>query len=1660
MADWASSRGAGAADASSSPVNGMGTRGGESLEREALQSPSSSVSSAPPSCARSSSGCSTPAASVSPLSARPADTHEGGLRGGDGERKPSRGERVKGSATSVSTETVSTGSSYASCVSSSSPSPGGSDPSSPTSPSPQPSSASAGTRPPSPSSGGGGGESAAGAAAAHVQPAKRRSSLSPSCEGVASFLSVFFAPCPSSRQALSLLLQLLSLREIVTGLLPASPLLLAPVAEVFRSLHRRAPPRRVRPALFDWSAHLRKSHAEATSMRASSSPASPPPSETPTVVFCTPRSAGLLPLSRLTLSPQHLSLLPRDSLLNLLAPPAGDRGECISLVLGRGKRRKIQPFGHEGSHAQRGACACSASGRDRQRTRVSSTRCACPVGSADALAAEASLWEIDFSCFSVRHWKRLGEEGDDAAAVSGGLLSPQQDPEGGDRHRGAQKPAAAGYSCASGDAARSGGGEPRPCEGLQASRGGDLDGEGEETGRGSPSGARRSLAEDAKKKRAEGGRDEAGFLSRFAATGKLRGLRISSSEVNMHAVKVLREAITREGSQRGREGSPQRGSPGFIASASPSTCSPAASVAAPSRAASTSRGIAAFSLHHCGVSMGGFHALCVSVLPLFGASLRELSVVNCRLAAADMSALSLALVRLPSVEVLDLADNLLRDEGAITLLLALISSHRLFSFENERARSAEPAAREDAADEAEASSAARDGGEARRQSRAAAAPLSEEALPVQAAAASPGSAAGCELFPGGRFSQVSSPSPPAPAGLRSLNLSGNEIEGERLFRVLLKAYVGACAADLEVLDLANNRLDGDVVLCLRDAMAQRKRGRQLFQAQQQQTRDVQAATQVEALVAERDSTKDLDGGDFPPPEPRGRAAREAENGEGACGGLARSFPVKCRESASEREADAWAGAVVDLRENFCGCERSSSGEALGSHARKPVGCLGVVDNTLLSCGERRRPSKRLHGKQTGGESAAPSPPADESDAATARGVPREVSDHGGGNQRAERAQPGAETQALPPAVWRCGFLIDVCDCRLREKARQEEAARRCPWVGRRREKSLKEYFAAWGTVQREQFRALLAADAVFTSAVIEECAEDDEACDPCAGAAPQESASPEPETGAEEKELVAQGELQLLEYGEAPLRRGDREGPLAVGGEAEEEKRRARSEEGGRPLSAELTRCAAGLPRPPAEAPAEGGEEAAVCLVPDYASDGLAASSDASEDAEGGERSRYAGPRPASRPSSPCLAPPSPFSAFSSASRVPLVAARSVSWSREDAARSQDLHGKHAEAGSDADAADEAGAGGVAMGRYASSSSVCSEQRAGERSSWTTRGEGDEEGYSSSEASDPEGERGYEEDEEEEEDGDERCFLFRGRNQGPPASVLLRKKFKRLQRQLARSAGDEDDPRLSPRTRLLRRLIDGERRRGAESTAEGVAESSDCAETDGGSDEDDTARVAARGGMKRRHGRHAEAESESEATELRGKSVKRRDCGGDAATDSEGERLLRGHSKAGRAEEEKGDDADAATRRPLTLASGDAADELAPMGARKRQKKATDDDAGYEAEHCREAPREASGTRRGPAAAGAPSTRGVASRSVAEEEDEDESYKEDEEDTDEDESSESSERSDGEEDEAVDAEELAELLMEATAAAQEATSSASTRGTRGRDDGGRRDRRR
>ncbi|CBZ55117.1 putative leucine rich repeat protein [Neospora caninum Liverpool] len=1501
-----------------------------------------------------------------------------------------KGERARESGVSVSTtETMSTASpSYSSLSSASShEASSSSDPSSPSTPSLQ-LAAPAAVSPPSPAS-----------ARSRSGRAPHQTSAALCAEGV-SFFALFLSPSFSATDLLCLLLRFLSLHDILDRLLPAARVF--PLAVAFRAVHRRRPPERLRPVPVDWALPLREGDSHAPPPRLSAAtPASPP--DTPSVTFYTPPSSRRANLYRLTLTPQHLSLLHRPSLPLLLSRYGGLRQDARSAESPSLQEGATETETLGGGHLTPSICFAQPDAASAETPHTS-------AGLAAGL--EARGWEIDLACFSLQHWKFLRAHAPQGVGAS--QPSPRVDELG---KRRSEKEASRGASLlmtsrrnVSAEEAQE---DPelklRVCEAAAegpvqtqrsrtaerqrpdaaAGRGRSHAGKkGEDIGRTSAPGLEGegdSIPRGGEERRTE-------FLPLLAAAGELSALRISASEINLHAVKVVRdtvglavEALEQVGG-RSPQSSQAEGTketslgdrclsssltaapaspPGTVQARASSSRAEEGERSRPVRAplgpvsAAPSEVFAAFSLHLCGVSVSAFRSLCVSVLPLLGARLRRLSLTNCRLEALDMSSLSLALPLLPRLESLDLSDNLLRDAGAMQVLLSLIGAHRVFAF-HATAVSRETPGRGTPAPP-------RDQQLADRRERH----FQDEGQPEEDGDSPddirerprPSFSRGRVLTrrplvppegPGKRFEErsaarlVSLASPASsphsassravagcPGGLLSLNLSGNDIEGVPLFRALLKSYVGRHAPNLEVLDLSNNKLDGETVILLRAAVARRKADAAYTRAwepreddaglsvdfcEQGEGRGPRAAGEGEKGVhglepetgdrearsagettslaassgafvregstcgrcdgsAESERRREAGRGEagalsssgslsvLEREEDAGEETEQARKGGGENGGFLaarkdthankrRRSEEASREPISRKrrpgiEAECWQGLVVDLRENFCRCVNSSSGETLESHARRPVGCLGVIDNTLFARERRRRGRRRREANQ-GGET--------------------------------ELRLTKAETKN---SGWQCGFLLDICDCHLRER-RQDERHDSPPAHAPR---TLESYFSSWAQSEREQFLRLLGSDASFAADVFASGAvQGPEKAEEASDEGPDEVEARRPTAAGDEAEILPadgghSGASACVPRARAPspLRRAasplptDRGSPLflslspmsppdqesgeAAGFFSVERPGTARSAARGNEADAGVAAFASPslrfFPRPARQRACEIDlpRSAAACGGPgqlSHSDEGTFTVFAPPESPEG--LSGRVSPRrgPGRSPSSRCREAPNLFLSgrvggdettdsldgdSETASHIPCLGregvvspAASYSVGNGDAspraATSVSVSVPSSPVHSDLFSLPSSSSSALARptlllstapapaGNWPESKAWCGEnlvegssgrrdslQTAEDRESWIGRCDA-----SSYESSDESGcLRGCEEeDEEEEEDGDGRCFLFRGRACGPPVSVLLRKRLKHCQKRVSDS---RREPSLSPRTRLRARLL-------------------------------------------------------------------------------------------------------------------------------------------------------------------------------------------------------------------------------------------------------------
>ncbi|RQX72533.1 leucine rich repeat-containing protein [Toxoplasma gondii CAST] len=1406
---------------------------------------------------------------------------------------------------------------------------------------------------------------------------------------------------PSGQDLLCLLLQFLSLHDILDRLLPAARLL--PVATAFRTLHRLAPPKRLRPAFVQWALPGHESPGESPPRQLSPSSSSSLPSfpENPSVTFYTPPSSrDVGRLCRLTLTPQHLSLVHQPSLSLLLSCRATEESRGAAARIADGRRG--EETNEDAKAESRGGGASMRAFRNSEDHRCSANRTHANVVLSPHL--ESGGWEIELACFSVQHWKHLraskdlGDspvlpsagrgQGSETEGSRGDSLSTQRS------HAAAAAPAKdpevkPHASEAVEGPERTTGRDMEERQGRDAERQFDCD---REAGLGLGGAGDRREAEERRE-----------CFPLLACSGALSALRISASEVNRHAVKVLREtvmlalaALARDSERNTPKESQKEKSPGDRSlsalagrPASPHTIGVLSSSTTESPCLclrtdapldipspfSSDAIFAAVSLHHCGVSAAGFHSLCVSVLPLLGSRLLRLSLTNCRLVAADMSSLSLALLRLPRLEFLDLSDNLLQDSGAVQVLLALVSSHRLFS--QAAPDSPEPEGRDERTapgqqslasperhhaegeDQNETSGDDSDEGGDRGETTASLLPGGRLKGPLHAPQ-SPGRR-GSARPAADLSSHTSAPeSPPRSqrrardtAGLLSLNLSGNDIEGGPLFRAVLKAYVERHAPNLEVLDLSNNTIDGETVLLLRAAVAHRRAAaaaRCALRTQQtselaeafsgplsrggaegtnavgaerkhaQVRRDRETVSQSAASARKGVTRCSRDGrpeaerprethygktcrlssplfsrleGERAGEEERQEEAergKEGERGEEAklnrkkgeekgvvwAGGKAaqgckrrRSQEVvsrvsqtawKKRRTAPEgEEEEAWRGLVIDLRENFCRCVNSSSGETQESHARRPVGCLGVIDNTLLPRQKWRRSRREQPGSPLGKEL----------------------------KQR---------TDCTPD--WQCGFLLDVCDCHLRRRKEAERGD--SPLL--RRARSLENHISSWGQPEREAFLHLLSSDATFAADVLAACAIQ---TPPEIQGEDPEAESPEEEEGAEEEEV--EDEDSEAEDKEEETRSSRTSG---------EELETAPADTGLSGASRHSPARASSPHRDSNSLPAAQWSWGFLSLSPKSAtsSDSRKTGAFSLVNAEKHQPFFEAGEAGTSRAAS---SPPHDFQSAgeSTCKDMPLREARLVpddpssssgapgpSWrvspctrpagvsslsqgpretsdcffAEVEAREGEKSWGSNGENSkplrptipslpnlgvpalscslgvADADTcASEAAcvalsssSAGAHNDRVLSSSSAleglsrhsdvsarAASLPAEKTQVWSEAGRVDrlstcssvpggsvdagedreslegrlEEDRVSSDSSTLLG--GDEEDEEEEEDGDERCFLFRGRNCRAPASVLLRKKFKQLQKRVSKARESSLSPRSRIRARVLRRLV-------------------------------------------------------------------------------------------------------------------------------------------------------------------------------------------------------------------------------------------------------------
>lgn len=386
------------------------------------------------------------------------------------------------------------------------------------------------------------------------------------------------------------------------------------------------------------------------------------------------RSRRKLLLSKLVIRPSELSLLHAKALPYLL------------FLQGHGvftEGRASTPEAREACRQQRRAKSeehspCSPSPYGSASQRVSSLSSVSDRSGAslplDVVAdvPPKRLWELELSCLSVQHWKRLKRHHQQLHGADGGLVNEDEAATLVSFPRVFFLSNLAGLRLSNSEVNRHAAKVLRGCllGGLLAEQrkrpnSHAESGDGESTVVGDRKGHNRGERGDMEKEK-ELEREEARARDRDADKDTKNPF-ISSSFTSSDGEEGENRATITHGSR-----DPARD---FSSGSLQSSPLPPSSSASTGCKHSCLQSIV---FSRCAVSSAAFHSLCVLTLPLLHSRLRSLHLVDCRLTAADAPFLGYALLHLPLVEELNLSNNLLGEDGGLILLLALLfnSFHR------------------------------------------------------------------------------------------------------------------------------------------------------------------------------------------------------------------------------------------------------------------------------------------------------------------------------------------------------------------------------------------------------------------------------------------------------------------------------------------------------------------------------------------------------------------------------------------------------------------------------------------------------------------------------------------------------------------------------------------------------------------------------------------------------------------------------------------------------------------------------------------------------------------------------------------------------------------------------------------------------------------------
>lgn len=763
------------------------------------------------------------------------------------------------------------------------------------------------------------------------------------------------------------------------------------------------------------------------------------------------RSRRNLLLSKLVIGPSDLSLLHAKALPCLLRQGSVFAKGKPPLEVKEGGTSRRRVGGEKNSGAPNSpSCSLQAVSSSPEPSSLSER----PVpGSRQGGAAVSRLWELELSCLSVQHWKRLKKRhsGDDGRAAAAGEEAAVCFP------RVFFTDGVAGVRVSSSELNR---------HAVKVLRDSLLQGLGTNKGEGvgcPPAGPDKGeeAAEEGRKAHLVGWRWEAESAREAKARELCQDRKPKSPSAPSSTTSWdIQEAGDAEHTTRCSADS-TKVLPFFLPQSSLHTSSPSPE----------STYLQSLVLSRCAISSGAFHSLCVLTLPLLRARLRSLHLVDCRLTAADASFLGYALLQLPLVEDLNLSNNLLGEEGGLIILLAILSNHRsrpLLEHEPKRARQVVTRAQEMRDERAVSSYSSSVDHEQQQQQQ----PKTEELSPPRGSspcASSPRPFCDIRHFSYGRehrgealarppqdlqpiacaveelrakgshgsslqgsdasgrpsFSSASCSSPevfslqsipsalstdelltrkhetdrssflgppeknrrgldgsspsflpsssPSARGERSrddshdldgrqrsfspglsaLNLSGNDISADnRLFLAILSHFLCVGSPPLRLLDLANNRFSRDSLFTLVDVVRRKneREGRSQCRPDPEVAgtgKDGQGVVGVFPAGVQGEHRQTLKTKEEDVAEDLSVRQNHGSKEEGLLAEPTQDDRVDSRIARGQNgEAGKVSALLVDLRENFCACNRSSSGggeDSGNSHARQSRGCLVALE---------------------------------------------------------------------------------------------------------------------------------------------------------------------------------------------------------------------------------------------------------------------------------------------------------------------------------------------------------------------------------------------------------------------------------------------------------------------------------------------------------------------------------------------------------------------------------------------------------------------------------------------------------------------------------------------------------------------------------------------